>query len=62
MLMRMKMGRTVVCDIESSSMTLKTWRKEPEKKYGSFEPFFKTDDAKTNINQIEINILKLFRK
>ena len=29
-LKRMKMGHIAVSDIESSSVTLKTWRKEPE--------------------------------
>lgn len=31
-LMRMKIGNTAVSDIESSSVILKTWQKEPEKK------------------------------
>ena len=43
--------------IESSSLTLKA-----REKYCNFEHFYQTVDAKTNIDQIETNILKLFRK
>ena len=49
-LMRMKMGHTAVSDIESSSVTLKTWRKEPEK-YCNFEHIiYQTVDAKTTVD------------
>ena len=53
--MRMKRGHTAVSDIESTSVALKTWRKEPEKH--TARP---TVGAKTSIKQIkavqEINL------
>ena len=55
-LLRMKMGHTAVSDIKSSSVTLITLQKETQKNTVILQ------DSRRNLNQIETNILKLFRK